>query len=223
MAQPLYADRVRETTTTSGTGTVLLAGAVSSYEAFSAAFTTGAIVSYALVDTAASAWEVGIGTFTTGPNSLARTTVLASSNSNATINLSGGTTQVFNTVPAALLVTLNSSSILALAAAALTIPINVAFSTTPTFDCSKSNVFYLGTMTGNVTSQTFSNPSDGQTINVFYTQGTGGQTAAWPASFKWPNGVAGVLSTGAGAVDLLVATYRSSTGFWYAALQTAFA
>ena len=45
----------------------------------------------------------------------------------------------------------------------------------------------------------------------------------WPTSFKWPGGTAGVLSTAANSVDLLVATYRADTGFWYAGLTKAYA
>ena len=86
-------------------------------------------------------------------------------------------------------------------------------------DCALSNVFTV-TMSGNVTTApTFSNLKNGQTINWFITQdATGTRTMTWPASFKWPGGSAGVLSTGANDVDLLVATYMSSTGFWYATL-----
>lgn len=99
MATTRYADRVRETTTTSGTGTVTLAGAVASYESFATAFSSGQDrIPYCLVDTANGGWEVGLGTFTTG--FLSRDTILASSNSGSAIILSGGTTQVFNTAPA---------------------------------------------------------------------------------------------------------------------------
>jgi len=91
-----------------------------------------------------------------------------------------------------------------------------------TVDCSASNVFAT-TITGAIT-PAFNNPRDGQTINWFITQdGTGGKTVTWPASFKWPGGTAGVLSTPASDVDLLVATYRSATGFWYATLIKDFA
>ncbi|MFN9961445.1 MAG: hypothetical protein ACK55I_50875 [bacterium] len=80
------------------------------------------------------------------------------------------------------------------------------------------------TFTANVTTApTFSNPTDGQTINWFITQdATGSRTITYPGSFKWAGGVAGTLSTTANAVDLLVATYRSTTGFWYASLSKAF-
>jgi hypothetical protein len=81
------------------------------------------------------------------------------------------------------------------------------------------------TFTANVTTApTISNPKDGQTINWYITQdATGGRTIVWPTSFKWPGGTAGALSTAANAVDLLVASYRSSTGFWSCTLQKAFA
>lgn len=103
---------------------------------------------------------------------------------------------------------------------AQTTPVAVTFSATAmAVDCALSNVFTV-TMSGNVTTApTFSNLKNGQTINWFITQdATGTRTMTWPASFKWPGGSAGVLSTGANDVDLLVATYMSSTGFWYSTL-----
>jgi Head binding len=103
---------------------------------------------------------------------------------------------------------------------AQTTPVAVTFSATAmAIDCALSNVFTV-TMSGNVTTApSFSNLKDGQTINWFITQdGTGTRTMTWPATFKWPGASAGVLSTGANDVDLLVATYMSATGFWYATL-----
>ena len=108
---------------------------------------------------------------------------------------------------------------------AYTAPVAVTFNaTTMAIDCALSNVFTT-TFTANVTSApTLSNLKDGQTINWFITQdATGSRTMTWPTSFKWPGGTAGVLSTAASSVDLLVATYRSSTGFWYCSLSKAFA
>ena len=109
--------------------------------------------------------------------------------------------------------------------AAYTLPVVVAFhATAMTVDCDLSNVFTT-TLTANVTvAPTFTSPNDGQTINWFLTQdATGSRTMTWPTSFKWPAGSAGTLSTAANSVDLLVATYRASTGFWYCALTKAFA
>jgi len=106
-----------------------------------------------------------------------------------------------------------------------TTPVVVTFSATAmTVNCALSNVFTT-TMTANVTvAPTLSNPIDGQTINWFITQdATGSRTITWPTSFKWAGGFTQTLSTTASAVDLLVATYRSSTGFWYASLAKGFA
>ena len=114
---------------------------------------------------------------------------------------------------------------LAVAGSAYTPTVSVAFSATAmTVNCALSNAFYT-TFTANVTvAPTISNPFDGQTINWFVTQdATGSRTMTWPTSFKWPGGTVGVLTTTANAVDLVVATYRSATGFWYATLSKAFA
>lgn len=82
------ADRVRETTTTTGTGAITLAGAVAGHIAFSAipSIATNDTVYYAIVS--GSNWEVGLGTYS-GANTLTRTTVHASSNAGSAINLSG--------------------------------------------------------------------------------------------------------------------------------------
>jgi hypothetical protein len=107
---------------------------------------------------------------------------------------------------------------------AATPPGVVTFSATAmAVNCLLSNVFAT-TFTANVTvAPTLTNPINGQTVNWFITQdATGGRTIIWPSSFKWPNGVIPVLSVGANAVDLLVITYRSTTGFWYATLAKAF-
>ena len=119
------------------------------------------------------------------------------------------------------------SSAPAFGVGAATTPVVVAFSASSmVVNCALSNVF-TATFTGNVsTAPSLTNPVDGQTINWFITQdGTGGRTIVWPGSFKWPGGAffAGVLSTSANAVDMLSATYRSSTGFWYATLLKGFA
>lgn len=85
-----------------------------------------------------------------------------------------------------------------------------------TVDCSLSNVFET-TLTASVTTVTFTNASDGQTINWFITQdATGGRTMGWDGTIKFPGGaVSGLLSTAPDAVDLVVLSYRDTTGFWY--------
>jgi len=94
----VVADRVQQTTTTAGTGTVTLSGSVTGYQSFSA-IGNGNTTYYTLVD--GSNWEVGIGTYTASGTTLSRDTVYASSAGGTTkITLSGGTTNVFVTYPA---------------------------------------------------------------------------------------------------------------------------
>jgi hypothetical protein len=94
----VLADRVQETTTTTGTGTVTLAGAVSGYQTF-AAVGDGNSTYYTIAGGAE--WEVGIGTYTASGTTLSRTTVISSSNSGSLVNFSAGTKNVFVTYPAA--------------------------------------------------------------------------------------------------------------------------
>lgn len=94
----VIADRVKETTTTTGTGTISLAGAASGFRTFVDGVGDGNTTYYAIVD--GTAWEVGIGTVTDAtPDTLSRTTVLSSSTGSA-ISLSGGSAEVFCTIPA---------------------------------------------------------------------------------------------------------------------------
>ena len=89
-------DRVQETTTTTGTGTVTLAGAVTGFQSFSV-IGDGNTCYYAI--TSGNDWEVGLGTYTASGTTLSRDTILESSNSGSAITLSG-TSNVFVTYPA---------------------------------------------------------------------------------------------------------------------------
>lgn len=89
----ISASRVKETTTTTGTGNVTLAGAASGYLAFSAVCANNDTCLYTIAGGAE--WEVGIGTYVSATPALARTTVLASSNAGAAVNFSSGTKDVF--------------------------------------------------------------------------------------------------------------------------------
>jgi hypothetical protein len=99
-------DRVKETTATSGTGTILLDGAATGYQSF-AVVGNGNQTYYTIAG--GSDWEVGIGTYYSGNTSLSRDTILASSNSNAAVTLSG-TYDVFVTYPAEASVYLNGGN-----------------------------------------------------------------------------------------------------------------
>ena len=92
-------DRVKQTSTTTGTGTLTLNGTVDGFQTFAAALSDGDTTYYALLEPSTNEWEVGLGTWTEGSSLLARTTVLASSNSGSAVNLTAQT-EVFITQPA---------------------------------------------------------------------------------------------------------------------------
>ena len=92
-------DRVKETTTTTGSSDAyVLAGAVSGFETFTANLSNADTTYYVCTDN--TDFEVGLGTFTSSGTTLARTTILASSNSNNAVNWSSGTRSIFMTYPA---------------------------------------------------------------------------------------------------------------------------
>jgi hypothetical protein len=94
-------DRVKETSTTTGTGTFSLAGAETGFESFVSGVGDGNVTYYAISNDGTNEFEVGIGTVTDAtPDTLARTTVISSSNSDALVNFSAGTKTVFCTLPA---------------------------------------------------------------------------------------------------------------------------
>lgn len=94
----VLADRVKETTTSTGTGTITLAGAATGFQSF-AAIGNGNSTYYAIAGQGTSEWEVGIGTYTSAGTTLSRTTVLASSNAGSLVSFSAGTKDVIVTQP----------------------------------------------------------------------------------------------------------------------------
>jgi hypothetical protein len=92
-------DRVNETSTTTGTGTFTLAGAVTGFQTF-AAIGDGNTTYYTIVLQGGTEWEVGLGTYTSSGTTLSRDTILSSSNSNNAVNFSAGTKNVFCDYPA---------------------------------------------------------------------------------------------------------------------------
>ena len=114
----VLANRVQETTATTGTGTITLAGAVSGYQSF-AAIGNGNTTYYTI--TSGTAWEVGIGTYSTTGPTLARTTILSSSAGGAAITLVGVST-VFSTYPANRSVNYDATNSLTLSGTAISAP-----------------------------------------------------------------------------------------------------
>jgi cytoskeletal protein CcmA (bactofilin family) len=103
----VISDRVKETTTTTGTGTYTLGGAVTGFETFTTNLSNSDTTYYCCTDN--TDFEVGLGTFTSSGTTLARTAILASSNSNNAVSWSSGTRTVFCTLPAAKTVFLDAS------------------------------------------------------------------------------------------------------------------
>lgn len=94
-------DRVKETTTSTGTGTINLDGAAVGFESFVAGIGNGNVTYYCIAEQGAANFEIGIGTVTDAtPDTLSRTTVLSSSNSDSLVNFGAGTKDVFCTLPA---------------------------------------------------------------------------------------------------------------------------
>jgi len=116
----VVADRVKETTTTTGTGAITLAGAEPNFVTFTSVLSDGDTTYYAIVDDTNTAFEVGLGTFTASGTTLARTTVLASSNSGSAVDLQAGTKDVFINYPAGKSVFLNASNQLVINGTAVT-------------------------------------------------------------------------------------------------------
>lgn len=96
----VLADRVKETTSTTGTGALSLGGAETNFVAFGTALSDGDTTYYAIVDDGNADFEIGIGTYTSGTNTLSRDTILDSTNAGSAVNLSAGTKVVFITYPA---------------------------------------------------------------------------------------------------------------------------
>jgi len=97
-----WADRVKETSTTTGTGNLTLAGAATGYQTFNTAFGNGVSAvakRFFYVIEGTSEWEIGRG-YLSASTTLVREAVLASSNANALVSFSAGTKNVFHSLPA---------------------------------------------------------------------------------------------------------------------------
>lgn len=93
----VLADRVQETTTTTGTGSVTLGGAVTGFQSFASGVGVGNTTFYTIADQGGANWEVGVGSV--GSGTLSRDTVLASSNAGALVTFTSGIKTVFVTYP----------------------------------------------------------------------------------------------------------------------------
>lgn len=104
----IIADRVKDTTTTTGTGNVTLAGsAPNGFRTFASVLANNDTTYYCIAGQSGTEWEVGVGTYVSATPALARTTILASSNAGAAVSFSAGTKDVFISAAAARLPMLN--------------------------------------------------------------------------------------------------------------------
>ena len=168
-------DRVKETTTTTGTGPVVLAGEAGGFQDFSSAIGNTNTTYYAIVHQSLDEWEVGIGTYGSASNNLTRNTVLSSS-TGSSINFSSGTKDVFVTLPASQVVHTSAS---------------------PSF----TNVSILGNLTvgGTVTvtsSATFKNHVSSSTLAVTGITSIGGSLVGTSATFGDKVSVSALAVTG---------------------------
>jgi hypothetical protein len=115
----IIADRVKETATTTGTGTFTLGGAVTGFRTFNAGIGTGNTTYYCIFLDGTNEFEVGLGTYT-APDQLARDTVLASSNSGSKVNFSQGIKSVFCTQPSSKAAYLDASGNLSITTSNIT-------------------------------------------------------------------------------------------------------
>jgi hypothetical protein len=135
MALVLF-DRVKETSNTAGTGTIVLANvAVTGFQLFSAVVANNSTTYYTIADQTGNNWEVGLGTYYLNNVSLARTTVLSSSNAGALTNFTNVTHDVFITYPAEKSVNQDASGTVT----AFQLAANSVTSTTPVLSFNASN------------------------------------------------------------------------------------
>tara|TARA_R110000822_G_scaffold263345_2_gene387647 strand:+ start:443 stop:790 length:348 start_codon:yes stop_codon:yes gene_type:complete len=107
-------DRVKEASSTTGLGDFTLDGAESSFQAFGTVLNVGDKTYYTITDSVTGAWEVGLGTYS-GANTLTRTQVYSSSNSNSLVNFGAGIKSVFITYTARVSVTTPEATAFAIA------------------------------------------------------------------------------------------------------------
>jgi len=192
----IVADRVLETSTTTGTGAYTLAGAISGFRAFSAVCANADTAEYYAEDVNASGmpaggWEVGLGTWGTG-GVLTRTTIYQSSNAGAAVSWSAGTRRIGLVVPAKSLPYLDNTGNLILSQGALREKTGTI--TANNIDLSTGN-YFAQTISGSTTF-TVSNTAASGTISSFIFDLTNGGSAAitWWSGVKWAGGTAPTLT-----------------------------
>jgi len=198
----VLADRVRETTTTTGTGSVTLAGAYTGFQTFSAGVGNSNSTYYTIANVVSGEYEVGIGTYTSGGNTLSRTTVLTSSNSGSLVNFGSGSKDVFVTQPAARAVYVDGTNVVA--ANSATVPNSLLANSSLTLG---STALTLGATTTSVA---------GLTLTTAAVNGTLGATTPASGSFTSLTDSGNLTFTGTGnriTGDFSNATFANRVAF----------
>lgn len=184
-------DRVKVTSTTTGTGTFTLGSAVTGFQNFSV-IGDGNTAYYTITDSSGN-WEVGIGTYTASGTTLARTTILESSNSGNAVDFPAGTKTVFVTYAAEKSVTLDTAQTLTAKTITGLNETKVAIAASA-IDLAAGNAF-TKTISG-TTTFTLSNVPASGTLYCFILELTNGGSATvnlW-SGVKWPGGVVPTLT-----------------------------
>jgi hypothetical protein len=216
-------DRVKETSVTAGTGTLTLAGASAGFQSFSA-IGNGNTTYYAIVDSAAGTWEVGIGTYTSSGTTLSRDTVLSSSNSGSLVTFSSNSKDVFVTYPseksvyedASNVVVQQSYGAITATSAALT---TGTVSTTPAANTDIANKLYVdGLVTQGISYHEpvfVESPNTTGNLNATYNNGTAGVGATLTnAGTQVALTVDGILMTAGKRVLIYNQTAQAENGVY---------
>lgn len=180
----VLADRVKENSSTTGTGTFTLTGAQLGFQSFAVVGNTNTTY-YTIQNPGTAEWEVGIGTYTSANTTIARTTVLASSNSNSAVAFSAGTKDVFVTYPAQYAVTTIDPATLTNKRVTPRVSTTTS-SATPTINTDNVDIYGLTAQTVDITSFTTNlsgTPTNGQKLWI-YIVGTAARAITWGASFE---------------------------------------
>ena len=205
-------DRVLESSTTTGTGPFTLAGAASSFQSFSAGIGANNTTYYAIANTGANEWEVGLGTLDATGLILTRTTVYKSSNSNNAVSFSAGTKNVFCTYPSTKSINYDASGNVAISNATLT---GATVTNTGSMTFSGTGLRFLGdfsnaTVTNRLAFQT--STTNGSTGAYFLPNGTSTASSVQATNNSDPTNASKVLIATNGSTDVQLVSGINGTG-----------
>lgn len=211
----VLADRVKETTTTTGTGTVTLLGAATGFQSFAAVGNANTTY-YCIAAQTGTEWEVGVGTYTASGTTLSRDTVIASSNAGSLVNFSVGTKDAFVTYPAEravatdLVQTLSNKNIQS-RVVVISDATSVTIDSSSTDIATQANTQSAGTLTINAPT---GSPVNGQKL-IFRLRSTNAQTFSWDAIFAGSTDLTlPTTSSGSSKYDYMGFIYNSTSATW---------